>query len=150
MRILEEIGIEFRDDQALATWAQAGANVQGNRVRIDRELLLAKTSLAPGEYIQHARNPDHSVKIGGDHMVFAPVYGSPYVRDLSNNRRYATLQDFRNFVRLTYMSPALSHSGGTICETNHSWAVSPHLNGRRIVLICVAFSSAVNSSTKIR
>ena len=48
--------------------------------------------------------------------VFAPAYGSPFVRDLDDGRRYGTIEDFRNFVKLAYMSPYLHHSGGTVCE----------------------------------
>jgi len=48
--------------------------------------------------------------------VFAPVYGPPFVRDLDGERRYATIEDFRNFVKLAYMAPSLHHSGGTVCE----------------------------------
>ena len=50
------------------------------------------------------------------HTVFAPNYGSPFVRDLDRGRRYGTIEDFRNFVKLAYMSPHLHHSGGTVCE----------------------------------
>ena len=38
------------------------------------------------------------------------------MRDLDNGRRYATLEDFQNFVKLAYSTPYLHHSGGTICE----------------------------------
>ena len=48
--------------------------------------------------------------------MFAPAYGSPFVRDLDNGRRYGTIEDFRNFVKLAYVSPYLHHSGGTVCE----------------------------------
>jgi trimethylamine--corrinoid protein Co-methyltransferase len=48
--------------------------------------------------------------------VFAPVYGPPFVRDLDGGRRYATIADFRNLAKLTYMSPSLHHGGGTLCE----------------------------------
>ena len=54
--------------------------------------------------------------IGGPRTVLVPAYGSPFVRDLDEGRRYATIEDFRNFVKLAYMSPHLHHSGGTICE----------------------------------
>jgi trimethylamine--corrinoid protein Co-methyltransferase len=60
--------------------------------------------------------PTASVIIGGDHTVFAPVYGPPFVRDIDGGRRYATIEDFRNFVKLAYMAPAMHHSGGTVCE----------------------------------
>src|SRR5205814_8417800 len=71
---------------------------------------------APREFIQHARNPERSVPIGGPHTVFAPAYGSPFIRSLDEGRRYATIEDFRNFVKLAYLAPSLHHSGGTICE----------------------------------
>ena len=73
-------------------------------------------STAPREFTQHARNPAKSVVIGGDNVVFAPAYGSPFVRDLAGGRRYASIEDFRNFIKLTYSTPWLHHSGGTICE----------------------------------
>ena len=38
------------------------------------------------------------------------------MRDLDNGRRYGTIEDFRNFVKLAYMSPHLHHTGGTVCE----------------------------------
>jgi trimethylamine--corrinoid protein Co-methyltransferase len=38
------------------------------------------------------------------------------VHDLDNGRRYATIADFENFVKLAYSSPYLHHSGGTVCE----------------------------------
>ncbi len=116
--ILEEIGIEFRDDEeALALCREAGADVDGMRVRFPRGLCrsIIQTS-APREFTQHARNPARSVKIGGDNLVCVPAYGPPFVRDLDGGRRYATIEDFRNFVKLAYMSPSIHHSGGTVCE----------------------------------
>ena len=116
--VLEEIGVEFRDfPEALQHLKEAGADVTGQRVRFPRGMCRSIVqSSAPTEYIQYARNPEHNVKIGGNHMVFAPAYGSPFVHDLDRGRRYATLEDFRNFVKLTYLSPVLHHSGGTVCE----------------------------------
>lgn len=116
MRILEDIGIDFRDEESLEIWRQAGAGVEGQRVRIPRELAMEKVRLAPSEFTQHARNPARSVRIGGRHMVFGPVYGPPYVRDFDRKRRDSLLSDHVNFVKLTYMTPVLNYSGGVICE----------------------------------
>lgn len=116
--ILEEIGIDFRDDaEALEMWRNAGADVQGERVRFPRGLCrkLVKDS-APSIFTQHARNPAKSVVIGGDNTVMVPAYGSPFVHDLDKGRRYATIEDFQNFVKLAYLSNSLHHSGGTVCE----------------------------------
>ena len=115
--ILEEIGIDFRDDpEALTILRDVGCDLQGERVRFPRGLARKLCSTAPSQYTQHARNPARTVEIGGKNTVFAPVYGPPFVRDLNNERRYATMEDFRNFVKIVYMLPALHHSGGTICE----------------------------------
>ncbi len=110
MRILEDIGIEFRDEVALSTWREAGADVTHTRVRIPRQLVAEKLALAPSRFTFHGRNPERSVEVGGRSMAFAPVYGSPYVRDLSGQRRYAQLEDFVRFVKLAYLSPALNVS----------------------------------------
>ncbi len=116
--ILEEIGIDFRDDpEALSIWKAAGADIQGERVRMPRGMcrqLIQAT--APREFVQHARNPSRDVPIGGNHTVFAPAYGSPFIRSLDEGRRYARIDDFRNFVKLAYLANSLHHSGGTICE----------------------------------
>lgn len=115
--ILEEIGIEFRDDdEAKALFKDAGADVQGHRVRFPKGLCQSLLKTAPAQYTQYARNPARNVEIGGNHTVFAPVYGPPFVRDLDNGRRYGTIEDFRNFVKLAYVAPAMHHSGGTVCE----------------------------------
>ena len=117
MRILEEIGIEFRgDSEALALWREAGAEVAGERIRIPRELAMTQLALAPARFTQHARNPARSVEIGDSNLVLAPVYGPPYVRDLDGTRRRGTLSDLKNLIRLAYRLPALNHSGGIICE----------------------------------
>ncbi|MYE48717.1 MAG: trimethylamine methyltransferase family protein [Gammaproteobacteria bacterium] len=116
--VLEEIGIEFRAfPRALELLKEAGADVNGERVRFPRGMCRSLVqATAPREYRQHARNPSRSTIIGGARTVMVPAYGSPFVRDLDQGRRYATLEDFCNFVKLAFMSPGLHHSGGTICE----------------------------------
>ena len=116
--LLEEVGIEIMNfPEALSIYAGAGADVEGTRVRFPRGMCREIiTRSAPSSFVQHARNPDRSVTIGDPHIVFAPAYGSPFVRDADAGRRYATIEDFRNFTKLVHMSPALHHGGGTLCE----------------------------------
>jgi len=118
--VLEEIGIEFRDfhfPRALELFKNAGADIDGERVRFPRGMCrkIIQDS-APAMFTQHARNKERSVLIGGNNTVLVPAYGSPFVRDLDEGRRYANIEDFQNFVKLAYMSPSLHHSGGTVCE----------------------------------
>jgi trimethylamine--corrinoid protein Co-methyltransferase len=127
--VLEEIGVNFVENPAaLELWRQAGADVQGERVRIPRGLARQLCATAPGEFIQHARNPERNVVIGGRNLVLAPVYGPPFVRDLNGGRRYATIADFRNFVKLGQMSKYLHHSGGTVCEPTDVAVNKRHLD----------------------
>ncbi|MEM1386989.1 MAG: trimethylamine methyltransferase family protein [Pseudomonadota bacterium] len=115
--VLEEIGVSFVDNpDALERWRVAGADIRGERVHIPRGLARKLCQTAPSRFTQVARNPEKSVDIGGRALVFAPVYGPPFVRDLDGNRRYATIEDFRKFVKLGYMCKYLHHSGGTVCE----------------------------------
>ncbi|NBE08395.1 trimethylamine methyltransferase family protein [Paragemmobacter ruber] len=128
-RILAETGIEFRDDPvALAHWRRAGAEVEGVRVRFPPGMLREVLASAPAEFVQHARNPARSVVIGGRSVVFAPAYGSPFVMDLDRARRFGTLEDFRNFIKLAQASPNFHHSGGTICEPTDIAVNKRHLD----------------------
>ena len=118
-QLLEEIGLEIRGDpEAIRLWREEGAEVEDEcRVRVPKGLARAIVQRAsPGSFTQHARNPARSVTMGGRCMVLAPAYGSPFVSDAGGGRRYGTLADFQNFVRLAYLSPWLHHSGGTVCE----------------------------------
>jgi trimethylamine--corrinoid protein Co-methyltransferase len=116
-RLLERVGIEFRDDpDALRRWREAGAEIAGARVRVPGELVRSLLASAPAEFVQVARNPARSVRIGGRHQVFAPVYGPPFVRDLKGGRRYGSLADFERLVKLTHQLSPLHHSGFVTCE----------------------------------
>jgi len=115
--ILKEIGIEFPGDgETLQLFKDAGASVKGTRVRFDEGLAKHLCSTAPGNFRMEGRDPASSITFGGDHIVLMPAYGPPFVSDLGKGRRYATIEDFSNFVKLAYASPWLNHSGGTVCE----------------------------------
>ena len=121
-RILAEIGIELRDDaEAMRLYKAAGAEVSDVsadvwRIKFPPGMVREILKTAPAEFTQYARNPANNVQIGGNNVVFAPSYGSPFVMDLDRGRRYGTIEDFENFVKLSQASPWLHHSGGTVCE----------------------------------
>ncbi|WP_372887403.1 trimethylamine methyltransferase family protein [Shimia sp.] len=133
-RILAEIGIELREDaEAMALYRAAGAKVtelssEAWNLKFEPGMLREILKTAPARFTQHARNPANSVEIGGDAMVFAPSYGSPFVMDLDNGRRYGTIADFENLVKLGQSSPWLHHSGGTICEPTDIAVNKRHLD----------------------
>jgi trimethylamine--corrinoid protein Co-methyltransferase len=126
-RIVSELGIEFLLDEALDEFRKAGQQVEGNNVKFDPDFILEQVAKAPREFDIQARNPEHSVHIGGDHMVFASVYGPPFVRE-GDTRRDATMDDFENFVKLSQAFPELDSPGGTIVEPNDRPLDSRHLD----------------------
>ena len=135
-QVLEEIGVAFVENpEALKRWKDAGADVDGERVRLPRGLARKLCSTAPSSFTQHARNSERNVVVGGKSLVCAPVYGPPFVRDADGGRRYATMADFEKFVKLGYMSKWLHHSGGTVCEPTDVAVNKRHLDMLRAHMV---------------
>lgn len=127
--ILSNTGVTVRHEPILKLLREAGIEVDGELVKFPRGFCRKIIQdNAPSEFTQHARNPDKSVRIGGDSLVLAPVYGPPFVAAEDIERRYGTLEDFHNFVKLAYMSPEMHHSGGTICEPTDIPVSKRHLD----------------------
>jgi len=126
-RIVSEIGIQFAKPEAVALFAKAGQQVDGDVVKLDPEFVLEQVAKAPREFDVQARNPANNVHIGGDHMVFSAVYGCPFVRE-GDVRRDATLQDFRQLASLAQAYDELDSAGGVICEPNDAPLDSRHLD----------------------
>src|SRR5574341_137700 len=84
MHILEDVGIDFLDGEALSIWAKAGAKVDHARqhVWIDHGLLMETVSKSPPSFTWRARNPERNVYIGGDHIALAPNSGMAYASNL--------------------------------------------------------------------
>jgi trimethylamine--corrinoid protein Co-methyltransferase len=126
-RIVSELGIEFLYDEALDIFRAAGQQVEGQLVRFDPDWILEQVAKAPPEFDLQARNPERTVHLGGNHMVFSAVYGCPFVRE-GLTRRDATYEDFQNLVKLAQSFPQLDSPGGTICEPNDRPLDSRHLD----------------------
>lgn len=128
LTILAEVGIDFYDDEALGILQAHGVTVRGSTAFFDPAGVMEYVAKAPRQFTQLARNPANSVILGGNYVCFAPVYGPPFVYDQARGRREATLEDFRNFVKLAYLSPYIHHSGGTIVEPTDEPTHTRHLD----------------------
>jgi trimethylamine--corrinoid protein Co-methyltransferase len=125
---MTEMGMEFLLPEAVEIFRAAGQKVvDDNRVMLDPEFVLEQVAKAPREFELQARNPEKSVTVGGDNMVFSPVYGCPFIRE-GDIRRDATMEDFRNLVKLSQAFDELDSPGGTICEPNDTPLDSRHLD----------------------
>ncbi len=114
--ILENVGVQFRDEIALEDWKRIGAKVTGEMVYLDRGLVRELIATIPSDFTYHARNPANNLRLGGKHSVFVPMTGAPYLRDLDDQRRNPTLDDLAMFHKLSHMLPALHSSAHHIVE----------------------------------
>ena len=127
-RLVSEIGIEFLLPEAVDALVKAGQTLEDeNRIRFDPDFILEQVAKAPREFELQARNPEQTAHIGGDHMVFAPVYGPPFIRE-GDTRRDAKMADFENLVKLCQAFDQLDSPGGTICEPEDRPLDSRHLD----------------------
>ena len=116
LSILEDVGVVFRDEIALADWRRAGADVRDERVHLDRGLVRELIATIPSGFTYRARNPERSLPFGGKHSIFVPMTGAPFLRDLEDVRRWPTIADLNMFHKLAHMSPALHSSAHHIVE----------------------------------
>ena len=117
MDILENVGVVFRDEEAIRDWKTAGADIRdGDRVHLDRGLVRELIASIPSDITLHARDPEKTVRLGGPKSIFIPMTGAPYLRDLEDKRRAPTLDDLAMFHKLSHMAPALHSSAHHIVE----------------------------------
>jgi len=111
-RILEEVGMDFLHEGAKEIFQKAGADVQGDRVKLDRNLINQALKIAPTSFILHARNPAHNLDLSPGNINFGSVASAPNVSDLDGGRRVGNQQDFRNLVKICQSLNMIHFLGG--------------------------------------
>ncbi len=128
LKVLEDLGMDVLLPEARDILARAGALVDGERVRIGRDIIEEALKTPPSEFTFHARNPAHNLRIGGNWIVFAPVGGPPNCSDLDRGRRPGTLEDAGNFVKLSQFFNAIHTAGGASVDALDVHASIRHLH----------------------
>jgi len=128
VRILENVGVEFPADSALAAFRQHDVRTAGSRVYITEDQLWDALASAPDQFTLHARNADRSVTIGGDGPVFAPGYGAPFLIDADGEKQVPTVEDYHDLVRLAHQLPNQDVSGHLLVEPGDVAAETAHLH----------------------
>ncbi len=142
MDILENVGVVFRDPQAIRDWKSVGADVRDEfRVRLDRALVRELIASIPSELTLHARDPEKSVRIGGRSSIFIPMAGAPYLRDLDDRRRAPTLDDLAMFHKLAHLAPVIHSTSHHIVEPMDHVVAHRHLR--------ITYSSLKNSDKTV-
>jgi trimethylamine--corrinoid protein Co-methyltransferase len=101
--MLENQGMRVLSPRGRAAFAAAGARVDESThmVHLDRGLVAKALATVPAEVNLIARNPQRSCRVGGRHVVFAPVAGPPSVLETQGTKHTGTMADFRDFVKLS-------------------------------------------------
>lgn len=101
LKVMEDIGIEFLNDEALDIFREAGCKVEGANVRLGRDFVMEMIGNCPSTFAITPRNPDREIMIGGPHMVFGNVSSPPNTFDIENGKQVGTRDYFRKFLKLT-------------------------------------------------
>jgi trimethylamine--corrinoid protein Co-methyltransferase len=118
LNILRDVGIKVDSKIARKLLHEAGADIDDDtaRVRFDPGMVEDMLIGIPSEFTIHARNPDKTLTVGKNAMIFATVCGPSFVSDIDQGRRQGTREDMRNFVKLAGMLNIFHHEGGSGCE----------------------------------
>jgi trimethylamine--corrinoid protein Co-methyltransferase len=128
MRILEDIGIEFLNEEALALFKQAGATVNGTNVRMGRDWVMEMVARAPSEFTLTPRNPDRTLTVGGKNIVFGNVSSPPNYMDLTTGKLPGTMEHCRTLLKLTQYFNCIHFAGGYPVEPVDVHASVRHLD----------------------
>lgn len=128
MKVLELIGMDVLLPEARDILQKAGALVDGDRVRIGRDIIEEALKTPPAEFTFHARNPAHNIRVGGKWIAFAPVGGPPNCSDLDKGRRPGTLEDAGNFMKLSQFFNTVHTAGGASVDALDVHASVRHLH----------------------
>ena len=129
MRILEEIGIEFLNEEALALFRDAGCKVAGTNVKMGRDWVMEMIARAPSSFEIAARNPARNITLGDGHILFGNVSSPPNYYDLELGRKVSgTREQCANLLRLTQYFNCIHFAGGYPVEPVDIHAGVRHLD----------------------
>ncbi len=131
IRVLEELGIELWNAEARQLFADAGAIVDGEVVRIGRDIVEEALRTAPSQCTLTSRNPDKQIVLGGNHVAFGLVAGPPAVHDEINGRRASNMADYEQFIRLAHYFNAIHVIGNQVASPMELPANNRHLDTYR-------------------
>ena len=134
LTVLRDTGMDFLHPTAQRMWADAGANVDGARVRLDPEMVTELVAAAPGEFVLHAPDPARHLPMGGRSVAFASVASPPNVADRAGGRRTGNREDFRRLMMLGEVLNSVALHGGYPVEPVDVHSSVRHLVATRDIL----------------
>ena len=129
MRVLEEVGIEFLNEEACDLFREAGCKVNGTNVKMGRDWVMEMVRKAPSSFTLTPRNEDRRLTIGEGHIVFGNVSSPPNYMDLELGRKVTgTRAQNQNLLKLTQHFNCIHFAGGYPVEPVDLHASTRHLD----------------------
>jgi trimethylamine--corrinoid protein Co-methyltransferase len=128
MDLLSSVGVAFNEPEALEIFATQGFRVEGKTVFMTASQVRNALETVPSRFTLTARNPEKSIDVGGDHFVFAPGYGAPFIALPDGSQREATMADYDNFCKLVQTSPTIDMNGFMMVVPGDVSADTSHLD----------------------
>jgi trimethylamine--corrinoid protein Co-methyltransferase len=137
INILDEVGIDFHEPEALVIFKRHGFRVDGNTVHMEESHIQNALNTTPAQFQIHALSPEKSVIIGGDHLVLVPGYGAAAMITKDRQQRPAVMADYDNFCRLVHTSASIDMNGCLMVEPSDRSPQFAHLDMLKSnILLC--------------
>ncbi len=129
MRILEEIGIEILNAEALEVFREMGATIDGDNVRMGREMVMELIGKAPSEWTLTPRNPARQLPVGGNNLLFGNVSSPPSYWTMETGRKMTGTREMcKDLIKLSQYFNCIHFCGGYPVEPQDIHASIRHLD----------------------
>jgi len=128
LEVLQDIGIRFPSEKALALFKTHGFRVDGSMVRFEEKHIQKSLETVPAAFTIEARNTSRNIQVGESNYVMAPGYGPPFIIEPSGEKRDATLADVETFCKLVQTSKHLDFNSAIVVQPNDVPTETAHLD----------------------
>ena len=112
--VLEDHGIKVLLPEAVALFAQASARIDGDQVRLGRDIVSEALARAPRSFALHAGDRARDLTIEPGTLTFLAGSGAPNCSDALRGRRPGTQADFEEQLKLVQGFDAIHYTGPTV------------------------------------
>lgn len=116
LRILNEVGIAFLDEDARELLKSNGIRVEDERAYFTEEQIMNALDISTKEFIVYARNSKYNVSMNTEDLYMTPGYGSPSIVETTGEVRTATFDDFLKLAVIVQESDEFSINGGILAQ----------------------------------
>ena len=98
--VLENLGIKITHQGARDLLSKNGAAIDGDMVKLGREMVTAAIASAPKSMVLKAINPERKLPLDQDSLIFTPSGGCPNVYDRIRGRRPGDAESYIEMAKL--------------------------------------------------